>query len=147
MPRTDIHRPSAIEPADYEFVGCDYVPDDGIAMADTAVIHAHIARTGGKFSSHEHGGNCHVCGAHCLYTAVFFHAATNSYIRTGFDCAEKLGMGDAERFRAFRAGVKNALDARAGKRKAEAFCEQHGLAAAWEICKAWCCSLRSTTNH
>lgn len=133
MPRTDIHRPSAIEPADYAFVGCEYVPEDGIAQHDRDLIAAHMARTGGRFSQHEHGGNCHVCGAHCIYTAVFHHAPTNTYIRTGFDCADKLDMGDADRFRAFKAGVKSALELKAGRRKAEAFCSEHGLAAAWAI--------------
>ena len=29
MARKDIHRPAAIEPADYEFVAFDYLPNEG----------------------------------------------------------------------------------------------------------------------
>lgn len=134
--RTDVHRPSVINPDDYEFVACEYlrVDDLGTAqflMEERAKIRAHMARTGGTYSGHEHGGNCHVCGSvNAVYTVLFYHEKTNSYVRTGTECADKLGYGDAERF---RKRCANALEAAAGKRKARAVLEARGLAEAWAI--------------
>jgi hypothetical protein len=92
-----------------------------------------MERTGGTYSNHEHGGNCHVCGAHCLYTALFYHEPTNTYIRTGFDCAEKLDMGDARLFRSARSAVKEARHLKAGKRKAEITLTDAGCPDVWRV--------------
>ena len=55
--RKDIHRPGAIEPADYEFVAFDYLPsspgDIGQAMflaEQRKAKRAHMERTGGFYS-------------------------------------------------------------------------------------------------
>lgn len=135
MTRVDAHRPSAIDPADYDFVACEYlkVEDIGNAQfldAERARIWAHMARTGGTYSAHQHGGNCHICGAAAIYTALFYHRPSNTYIRTGFECADKLDCREVE---LFRKQVRAALEQRAGKRKAEAVLEKAGLAAAWSI--------------
>lgn len=133
--RTDIHRPSAIIPADYHYVGVESAkmePGDDFTwlIAERIRIRAHMERTGGTYSHHQHGGNCHVCGAHCIYSVLFHHEPTNSYIRTGMDCAEKLDMCDCS---SFRREIRSALEQNAGKRKAKAILEQHGLSRAWEI--------------
>jgi hypothetical protein len=138
MARFDIHRPAVIEPADYEFVCNEAIKITGIEdchfiMAERARKAAHFARTGGKYATHEHGGNCHVCGAAAIYTCLFWHAPTNTYIRTGNECAEKLGYGDAADF---RKKVGHALEAVAGKRKAKAVLEAAGAGKAWEIKEA-----------
>lgn len=108
MKRNDIHRPSAIYPTEYEFVAVEHDPVSlGFVQwywAQRQRIIAHMTQTGGAFSDHEHKGNCHVCGAHCIYTAVFYHCASNTYIRTGFDCAEKMGAGTRRRL--LRPGVR-----------------------------------------
>jgi hypothetical protein len=135
--RTDIHKPSSIIPEDYSFVCFEYIKivDLGDAMfmkSEREVKEAHMKRTGGRYSGYEHGGNCHVCGASAIYTALFYHEKTNTYIRTGQDCAEKLEMS-AGNWNAFRAKVGNALEALAGKRKAIAYLELKGLSKAWEI--------------
>lgn len=136
--RTDIHRPSVIQPEDYEFVGLETQKVEGMSdvyavIAERERINAHMERTGGKRSGHEHGGNCHVCGAHCVYTALFYHQKTNTYIRTGMDCAEKLWQCDAIRFRVFRDAIRAAQEHLAGKRKAEGVLIQAGLERAWQI--------------
>lgn len=139
--RKDIHRPSAIEPADYVFVAFDYLPsnpgDIGAAMflaEERKRKAAHMARTGGFYSSHEHGGLCHICGSvNAVYSASFYHAKSNRYIKTGLDCAEKLECHGIE---AFRKNVKKALEANAGKRKAKAILEKAGLEKAWELFEA-----------
>lgn len=137
--RNDVHRPGAIDPADYEYVAQEYIKIEGfgdcaVLQANRELIRAHMARTGGNYSGHEHGGNCMVCGSvNAVYTVLFYHAKTNSYVRMGQDCAEKCDMGDAEQFRAFREGVKSALACRAGKAKAQALLAEKGLQQAWAI--------------
>jgi hypothetical protein len=138
MTRTDAHRPSAIEPADYHFVGFEVLKIEDIGdahflMAERARIRADMERTGGTYSRHQHGGNCHICGAHAIYTALFHHKPSNAYVRTGLECADKLDCSGVE---AFRRDVKTALEARAGKRKALAVLTAAGLVGAWEVCEA-----------
>lgn len=145
--RTDIHRPSVIKPEEYEFVAFDYIKigESGNILADCAYLQEqrrtkaeHMARTGGKYSTHEHGGNCMVCGSvNAIYTATFYHQPSNSYVRVGSDCTDKMyAAGEAGievGFNLFRRNIQNALEAQAGKKKAAAILEQAGLTAAWEI--------------
>ena len=139
MERTDCHRPSAIVPADYEYVGIEFMKiesfgDCVVIDQARAVVKAHMGRTGGTYSNHEHGGNCHICGAGCVYTVLFYHAKTNSYIRTGNDCAQKLDMAfDQNAFKRFVEGVKGAREAQAGKKKARALLADRNLSAAWDL--------------
>ena len=102
--RTDIHAPSNINPSEYHFVAavtrdfsdmhsCVYI------MQQQKMIEAHMQKTGGTWSNHEHGGNCHICGAWMIHYAVFYHWDTNVYIMTGFDCAAKMDMGDSKIFK------------------------------------------------
>jgi hypothetical protein len=131
--RTDIHRPSVIEPDDYEFVAFEYLGsrvDPATILGEREVIRAHMARTGDTYSRHAHGGSCHICGASASYTALFYHAKSRSYIRTGLDCADKLDCGDAEMF---RTKIERAIEAYAGKRKAIAILEKEGLSKAWTV--------------
>lgn len=135
MNRTDIHRPAVLVPEDYEFVAFEYIKLDdfgscGFILAERATISAHMARTGATYSHHAHGGNCHICGAHAIYTALFYHRPSSVYIRTGLDCADKLDCGDVERF---RKQVTSALEQVAGKRKAQALLEATRLGQAWTI--------------
>lgn len=136
--RTDIHRPSAIEPADYEYVGIEYDRTDTIDECyslnyNRQLIDSHRKMTGGKYSSHEHGGNCHICGAHCIYTALFYHGPTNECIHTGFDCAEKMMDCDPAAFRAFRKAIHDARERKAGKNKAMAILADLDLSRAWDF--------------
>lgn len=139
MTRTDTHRPSQIIPDDYEYVAVECLKMQGLGdiyfiREERARIQAHMARTGGTYSNHEHGGNCHCCGAHCIYTTLFYHEKTNSYVRLGSICAGKLDMGDAKAFRAIQKAVKEAREAQKGKRKAEqVLCDNPGLSLAWKI--------------
>jgi hypothetical protein len=145
--RTDIHRPSAINPDEYEYVAFEFIPIGkftGDIMADCeflqqerATIQRHMKETGGTYSRHEHGGNCHVCGAHAIYTVLFYHRITNTYIRTGQDCAEKMDLAVGGNYDVFRTSVKNALDHQAGKQKAQAILERDGLSSAWAVYKAY----------
>ena len=136
--RTDIHRPSVIAPEDYEYVAQEHmkISDLGDCLAIQAerkIIEQHMARTGGTYSRHQHGGNCHVCGASAVYTVLFYHAATNTYVRTGQDCAAKLGYDNPNAFRTFRKSVQDALQLKAGKAKARATLGELGLERCWDI--------------
>lgn len=144
MTRTDAHRPSAINPAEYEFVAQELIPigrytgdilsDCAFLQSERARIRRHMERTGGTYSKHAHGGNCMVCGSvNAIYTALFYHAKTNSYVRMGSDCAEKCEMGDAASFAYFRTQADNAYAAYAGKRKAQAILAENNLSAAWDL--------------
>ena len=139
--RIDIHRPSVIITTDYQFVGFEGLPPDGDMMNNLQTvieerirIRAHMDSTGGTYSHHAHGGNCHVCGAGAIYTALFFHRPSNVYIRTGLDCARKLD--DAVNGDEFRSNIARGMEARAGKRKAAALLATHGLERALTIANA-----------
>jgi hypothetical protein len=134
--RTDIHRPSIINPEDYEFVAYGYLGPFQFEFMriERERFAAHMAKTGAKFSGHEHGGNCMVCGSvNCIYTANFYHKPTNTYVKTGLECADKLGCMDAELFRKRVVAAREQLK---GKKKAQALLTDYGLARAWEIYEA-----------
>jgi len=145
LTRTDIHRPSAIHPENYEFVDCVAIGGRNVGdfmgvMANAEAmknVRRHMEMTGGKYSGHEHGGTCHVCGAHALYLAVFYHPETNTYIRTGEDCAAKMDMQQPEAFRHLRISVQNWREAKAGRAKAKHMLEEKGMPLAWEIYKKY----------
>lgn len=76
-----------------------------------------------------------ICGSvNAIYTVLFYHRPTNTYVRTGEDCAQKLddALNDGT-FNAFRAGVRDAREAQAGKRKAMAILEDAGLGVCWNV--------------
>lgn len=138
MARKDAHRPSAINPEDYDFVAA-FGKVEGLADAQEnqhqrEVLRNHMELTGGNYSQHEHGGSCHVCGASMIYAAVFYHNPSNSYIRTGFDCAEKMEISDTDRnlFRAIRTEAQALNQAKAGKLKAQGLLRERGLLEAVE---------------
>lgn len=136
MTRTDIHRPSVINPAEYDFVAVKYIGGSKQGHLDTLgaaqIIAEHIRSTGGRYSTHEHGGTCHVCGAMAMYLAVWHHAPTNTYICTGEDCAEKMELHGAN-FQAVRAEVKRLKNQATGKARAEQELAERNLSQAWMI--------------
>lgn len=136
--RTDIHRPGAIIPLDYTFVGIttarwEYGAWPRLLLAEAAKVRTHMTGTGGQYATHQHGGNCMSCGAHCFYLSVFYHPKSNEYIATGMDCAAKLNMGDRNRFKKFTDVVEAARHHCAGKRKAQGLLKGVNLDRAWEL--------------
>jgi hypothetical protein len=132
--RNDIHRPSAIIPADYDFVGFRYdgnSPDELHAnVMWRREIADHMDRTGGQYSFHDHGGSCHVCGARALYLGIFHHRPTNAYVCVGEDCADKLGSGNWD---AFRSSIKRGKEAATGKAKAMQYLADLNMSEAWGV--------------
>ena len=58
MDRNDIHKPSTIVPADYTFVGFNYIGPEPFAtsIAEQKILSDHQALTGGEYATHSHGG-------------------------------------------------------------------------------------------
>ncbi len=100
-------------------------------MADRARFHAHMKATGGKVAETHNSGTCHICGARAMYVARFHHLPSNTYITTGLDCAEKMGIDDPMAFKSFRKRAKAGLAATAGKRKAQKLLEDAQLGDVW----------------
>ena len=134
--RTDIHRPSAINPSDYVFVAIKYdgpsEAGEQATLASRQIIREHIARTGGRYSSHEHGGTCHICGASAFYLAVFHHPKTNTYICCGEDCADTLDFSTTE-FNYFRKKVRTAEGFATGKARAQKILDERNLSSLWAL--------------
>lgn len=133
--RTDEHRPSAIEPRDYRFVGyeCEKYADAQTILGNQRIIREDMEATGGRYSGHEHGGNCGVCGAWAIYTALFHHKPSNTYVRTGLDCAEKMFSHDSS---AFRVGLDREVKLQGLKAHARKYLEDRSLGRVMEIYEA-----------
>lgn len=147
MTRSDIHRPSMINPADYRYVCMLYSPSCGDPMADALIAKAaretlerFRSTTNATWSQHKGGECCGVCGTRCIYQAVFCHTATNKLIRIGIDCTEKMFADDDDAFRPIRADISEIKDLvaverrnKAGRLKAAAVLQLSGQLAAWDI--------------
>lgn len=135
--RNDVHSPSKIVPSEYEFVAHEFLKieelgDAAFLIEERARIRSHMERTGGTYSKHEHGGVCMVCGnTTAIYTCLFYHRPTNSYVRVGTECSYKVGgsFGDDT----FKTKIKDARKLQAGKRKAEAILSDLGLQKCWNL--------------
>lgn len=139
MTRTDVHAPSAIIPADYQFVAYNHMADTlgdfFFIVRERAAKAEHMARTGGKLSTHAHGGSCHICGAGARSTALFYHVPTNTYVVTGLDCADKIDS--SLNINAFRRELRDAKEAQAGRGKAKLLLSLIKMDAAYEIYTAY----------
>jgi hypothetical protein len=136
MARTDIHRPSQIKTDAYILIGFKYIgPSDmfGVIGDDRVAIAQHLKQTGGRYSHHDHGGTCGVCGAHAHTLGVFWHEETNTYINAGEDCSYKLDAGEDIAFRAFKKRVAAGLETARGKLRAQKVLADNGLSEAWDI--------------
>lgn len=141
MARTDVHRPTEINPEDYQYVCVQYLwqtsdpsfEELAFNKSEKDIFLAHKEKTGGKFANIEHGGTCFCCGANARFVARYFHEKTNSYIDLGERCSFKLDEGEADAFRTLRRSVANARLAQAGKRKAKALLSDLGLMQAWDL--------------
>jgi hypothetical protein len=138
--RTDIHAPSQIIPSDYQYVAIWTMNIVGIGDAqfmlqERETVRRHMERTAGTYAHVETSGSCQVCGnVQAIYLALFYHEKSNTYIRVGVNCAQKLDMSlDTDAMNLFRRQLADAREAQAGKRKAIAILSDANLIAAWEI--------------
>ena len=138
MARTDAHRPSAIQPSEYEFiVFVDYSKYSGISgqlRIQQQAIRDSQARTGGTWAKRENNGNCHVCGAIFSYGAVYRHRPTNEYVSLGHICADKLEFSlDGAEFRSWKKRILAGHKTAKGRAAAERILTESGCKRAWEI--------------
>jgi hypothetical protein len=114
MTRDDIHRPSAIDPADYTYVGSfindpPYTFDGDLAcdpseLADYPQEHLDGACYGDLLHPNVspdrprmHFGQCDHCGAYIRYCAIYRHNPSGQYMVTGHDCADNTMGWDGRR--------------------------------------------------
>lgn len=142
--RTDIHRPGAIRPQEYRYVGIwrdgnwtrcgvDVAGYVGWVERERQRILDDMQASGGAWAQHRHGGTCQCCGARAAYLGVFHHTTSNEYIRIGERCMEKMDMGEPKAFRAARASVSNAIKLITKKRRAQKLLASANLQEAWDM--------------
>jgi hypothetical protein len=135
--RTDIHRPSAINPADYDYVG-SFIADppysyDGDLLCDPSELadypQEHLdgasyyellcdATSPDRAYPYTHSSKmvlgyrekCDHCGASLRYVAVYRHRPSGQFIATGHDCADNT-MEWSDRRSLDLARQKKAMDA------------------------------------
>jgi hypothetical protein len=105
--RTDIHRPSAIKVEDYTCIGYLYLcPPQYSDPLWNAMERNRIAdlvqANGWRWSQHEHGGTCGICGANANYVGVFVHTPTGEVIYVGHECAGNVELGNGDAFDALK---------------------------------------------
>ena len=81
--RTDEHRPSAIDPADYEYRWAF----DTVSQLGPTAARFEAALRGSSKSVYRDARRCDHCGAHLRYAVVYEHTPTGEVICTGIDCA------------------------------------------------------------
>tara|TARA_R100000501_G_C2590308_1_gene90539 strand:+ start:1 stop:891 length:891 start_codon:yes stop_codon:yes gene_type:complete len=137
--RTDIHRPSQIKPTDYEYIGIEFLvvgrdpKGELIEVNDGEEIQKHMEETGGTIADHRHGGMCQICGTNCVYTAIFYHTKSNTYLRTGFDCASNIKTGLENIFKRAKKTADKFRKYIAGKKKAQGILKEANLEECWTI--------------
>lgn len=114
-PRTDAIRPSAIDPADFQFIGVIelYDPEDDrptIFPGDGELLESVSSNPD---RPREDVGICDHCGARLRFAAIHRQISTNRYVVFGQTCAdETLGVDGRRALEA-----KRAKDAAAARRK------------------------------
>jgi len=91
--RTDIHRPSEMNPAEYTELGVFYQGPNEYIGAAYGSLHSELSRaeqpytrwTAGNFSRNS---TCDHCGAAFHYGVVFAHTPTNETVSVGWQCAQ-----------------------------------------------------------
>lgn len=91
MIRTDIHRPSAIDPAEYEYIGSvdSQEPFYSDLMKDQIEDLYKRAHNSKSAPYSENVSKCDHCGAYLRYVCFWFHTPTGDVITTGEICAQE----------------------------------------------------------
>jgi len=78
--RVDVHRPSAINPGDYEYIK--------VGQSRKLVKEGMNPYSGGP------AGTCHHCGKWIVWEVHYRHIPSNNHVTFGYQCAEILDMTD-----------------------------------------------------
>lgn len=125
--RTDVHRPGAIIPADYQLFdffayGTSYEPSFNTEILSSPIVRENgFVKTGYIDPTLDHSG-CQVCGRGYRFGALLRHTPTGKFITMGHECARKYEiLADFAAFDAkFAAHLRaNARIIQAAKNKAE----------------------------
>lgn len=139
--RTDIHRPSAIIPAEYAYVTSYHLATqvDGWPMPPYNIDFVIELRSSNTFAHTGGLGQCSICGARFVYGDVWKHEPTNEHIHIGWECAEKYEMlADRSSFE-LEMGRRKVAAAREcqrdmnARRRARFLAEHEGLEAALAV--------------
>ncbi|MCX7978910.1 MAG: hypothetical protein N2578_07895 [Bdellovibrionaceae bacterium] len=139
MKRNDTHSPSNLVPANYEFVGFLNFREEEMVNYEYCAywrerVQQHMMATGGTWSQHEHGGSCGVCGnVNAIYMVAFYHKPSNTYIRVGRECAEKISEQAALGLDEYTQNIRGEGLRRKRLQEAEMWLKNNGLGRAWEI--------------
>lgn len=89
--RTDIHRPSFLDPAEYTEIGYfDLHHEDGFCWISPEYRNLDAQEFNGNFTNK---GRCDHCGAGPLrYGVIFLHVPSNTIVNVGERCAGVLGL-------------------------------------------------------
>lgn len=115
--RTDQHRPSAIEPADYEY---RWIIDTAGQRGPTGARY-EAALMSSVTSVYRSPNRCDHCGAHLRYAVIYEHVPTGEMICTGIICAEKtMSVPDRMTLRVRRLRALTTMRRERRKRKEDA---------------------------
>ena len=129
--RTDLHRPSKINPDDYSLHNHNYLGGDPEVefcyIEERKRLYAYL-NEGHQFEAGSGKGTCQCCGAHAHYVADFIYLPTGNIVRLGHQCADKMHIGDPHAFRTWRKRAADIRKRKAGKAKAKLLLkEDYGL--------------------
>jgi hypothetical protein len=151
--RTDIHRPSAIVPADYDYICSFFYPtaNEVGAMDDLRRLGESMSPPWSGFFRKQESGGCDICGANYIYGSVFKHRPTGEHIKVGWICADEMDLqadgAEQNRLRRMRNEQRRATlaEGRRARKRAE-FAEQvasiDGLQAALDESALRCDAVR-----
>lgn len=88
--RTDVHRPTAMQPEDYDFshTGTRHPDADPQDRKFAAMMLRKLIDEGHRWAAHHAAGKCDHCGAGILYYAVLIHRPTGELIEVGETCLD-----------------------------------------------------------
>jgi hypothetical protein len=122
--RTDIHRPAALVPTDYDFrgvvdlaAGRDDNGDMGALAAAAQLRHQLFVVEDRKHASVHPHGQCDHCGARIRYAAYMVHRPTGKVLTVGETCLDNRFEQTSEEFHAARKAAE--LDRSRQRIKAE----------------------------
>lgn len=116
--RTDVHRPSVLDPAEYEDVGyTDHHHEEGGSWWEPGYPGDRLFFDG----AYTNRGGCDHCGHHRLrYVVHYLHKPTDKIVSVGETCAGKLSLSSRNAVAAKREIKRQAL-----QRKVDAYREAH----------------------
>jgi hypothetical protein len=95
--RTDVHRPSVLDPADYQAVGSfDLHDTEGYSYIEPEYADHDFAETRHGSWRDDSYGRCQHCGHHLRHGEVFVHIPTGELLAVGLQCATKLDLPDRD---------------------------------------------------